>query len=400
MGSLANFSRMPRASALPKGHAAPYDKRYYDQTPALSNVIAPRGFGYYDAFANDPKSSGTAFSVGPATAIVASSRLTAQASISEPCVAVIYPGIQTVTAMTMQWDAANVLLERTPTTSPQLMADPPQDAIATRCSVRLRNVAPVISQGGTVRTLRMTSGFRAGVLNTEALWIAFLDEIRNHARTRSVSGASLVDDHQINCTVVDSMRAAAFKNFESYPGIPDQQARFDEETHHPAFTPIIILFEKIGGNAYAANPYELTMRTQYLCHYETGTMLANMATQPKAMGDNINKHRDKEEGHGSSLLKTTGNVVQAIGDHVSKHITKEHIAAAARHMVPLLAKHALGNVLPGFMNASAGMPLTVYTRNVQEGRRLAARGRGARNNNGNNKGNQGRGRKGGGRARR
>ena len=36
-------------------------------TPASPNVMAPRGFGYYDAFHNLPDSAMTHMSIGPAT---------------------------------------------------------------------------------------------------------------------------------------------------------------------------------------------------------------------------------------------------------------------------------------------------------------------------------------------
>lgn len=397
MGSIGkNWGRMPRASALPKGTAAAMDKRHYDQTPALSNVIAPRGFGYYDAFANDPKSAGTAFSVGPATAIVASSRVTAQAGVTTAWVTVVYPDRQTMTALSMEWDSQSGTLHAAPTTSPQLVSDPPHDAIATRCSVRMRNVAPVISQGGTVRTLRMTSGFDPGSYTTEADWEDFLNEIRNHARTRSISGANLVEDHQINCTVVDSMKAATFEGFSSLANNIDQVEHFKESLKHPTFTPIVILFEPIGGSAYAGNPYELTIRTQFLCHYTAGTMLANLAIQPKAIGDAINKHRDKEEGYGSQLLKAGHAVVQYAKDNISK----EHLATAAAVGASMATK-AIANkigVPPGYLGPATfgSKPISIWLNSSAQdrpGRRLTAGAR--RNGNGNraaqNRGNGGRG---------
>lgn len=48
-------------------------KFHWNQTPASNNVIAPRGFGYYDAFQNSPGSIMTSMSIGPATPITSTS---------------------------------------------------------------------------------------------------------------------------------------------------------------------------------------------------------------------------------------------------------------------------------------------------------------------------------------
>jgi len=322
-------------------------KGNWAQSPATSNVIAPRGFGYYDAFAHDPFSVSTHMSIGPATPIVGTtvvnSILTQKPGNLE--ITAGYPrGLQNgavllvVMPSTSKVQAATYSCSTTVPTdvcdwrmyaSDQLSADPPDNCIPTRCSMRIRNWTQQVGVGGIVRVLRMTTGVAlstnglGGVTNNAEL-ADFMESIRVHARTRTYGGEELVDSHQKNCTIVDQSKSTWFTDFgveynnSNLPwaralGWPDDIASNDSNTntwtaqlHDPSYTPIAILFEPFvaavsGGSV--GNTYEVNVRSQFLGHYSAGTMLANMAIDPPTDPGTLVKHRDKEEAKGSLLDK-------------------------------------------------------------------------------------------------
>jgi hypothetical protein len=59
------------------------------------------------------------------------------------------------------------------------------------------------------------------------------------------------------------------------------------------------------------NTYGITVQSQFLAHYKQGTMLANMAFNPghDKDGKSLNRHREKEESHGSSFHKILEHVM-------------------------------------------------------------------------------------------
>lgn len=314
--------RMPRASAGKRGVMPDVTKYHFGQTPASSNVIAPRGFGYYDAFAHDPMSACTAFSVGPATGITGTARHSVNTQLpttnhSGAVLTVIAPSLSAVQGISYMSDA-NGAFTYSEATSPQLTSDPPGSAIPTRCSLRIRNVSPTFTKGGIVRTLRVTTGF--AIPTSFAELDAFCELVRNHDRTRTYSGAALSEDFQINCTVVDQARATSFQNWGSNIGVAMTT---------PTYTPIVILFEPFSGIAGSTaltttpNTYEITIRSQFLGRYPQGTMLANLAIPPRSIGDGVNPVRDREEAKGSALhpvseatLAAGQNFLQTLSEQV------------------------------------------------------------------------------------
>lgn len=312
--------RMPRASAGKRGVMPDVTKYHFGQTPASSNVIAPRGFGYYDAFAHDPASACTAFSVGPATGVTGTSRHTVttkhpSATSGGVVLTLIAPALSNIQGMTYFADAAGALTA-TEVSSPQLVADPPSTAIPTRCSLRLRNVSPQFTKGGIVRTLRITTGF-TWPYNTAEL-NAFCELIRNHDRTRTYSGSALSEDFQINCTVADQTRATSFLDWGNHAEM------FGTALSTPTYTPIALLFEPFSGFVDSStltntpNTYELTVRSQFLGRYPQGTMLANLAAPPRAIGDQTNIIRNREEAKGSALHPVTAEGLEAGENFLTK----------------------------------------------------------------------------------
>jgi len=308
------LQRMPRASAGKRGVMPDVTKYHFGQTPASSNVIAPRGFGYYDAFAHNPQAACTAYSVGPATGIVGAARTTV-ATHNQPSTPGAYSGaVLMVVCPTLSSNQAVIFSDNAGVmdlhfvTSPQLVADPPLTAIPARCSLRLRNITAQIAKGGVIRTLRLTAGFQIPA-NLTAL-DALCETIRNHDRTRTYAGSSLAEDFQINCTVVDQARATSFDTWGSQG--------FQSFLLNPSYSPIAILFEPFAVSSGTSltlgsvNNYEVTIRSQFLARYAQGTMLANLAAPPPAVGDIVNKLRDHEEAKGSALQKVADAALSRI----------------------------------------------------------------------------------------
>lgn len=301
----SNIFRMPRASAGKRGEMPDVTRYHFGQTPASSNVIAPRGFGYYDAFAHDPATACTAYSVGPATPITGTTRHSintryASGSYDGVSLMIVAPALSSYQAVSFAADAAGALTVSY-ANSPQLAADPPTTAIPTRCSLRLRNVSPMVTKGGIVRTLRLTTGVQ--LPSTTAELMSLCELIRSHDRSRTYSGAALADDFQINCTVVDQSKATSFSPFGAVPYSGDMANAIAS----PTYTPIAIVFEAFTGNPGSilpesgTNTYEFTIRSQFLAHYPQGTMLGNLAKPPPAVGDGMNNLRNNEEKKGSAL---------------------------------------------------------------------------------------------------
>ena len=341
--NVANLNRMPRSYNHPKGQMPDMSRGNWGQTPASSNVLAPRGFGYYDAFQHDPFSVATHMSIGPATPVVGTT-VASESLVTKPPVPligtgpgvglesgaillIIMPSTSAAQAITFECSSefATDFITTKPYKSPQLEADPPSNAIATRCSMRMRNWTQQVGVGGIVRVLRMTTGIGLhGNYTTNGELAQIVEGIRTHARTRTYSGDELLDTHQKNCTVVDQSKATWFTGWgEGTPNsqLPwtnalgwDQDATsgpFTVQLHDPAYTPIAVLFEPFvaavsGGTV--GNKYEVSIRSQFLAHYTQGSMLANMAISAPTAPDALTKHRDQEENKGS-VMEKIGNAI-------------------------------------------------------------------------------------------
>ncbi len=357
-GNPMAIQNMPRGAAGPRGVMPDATRFHWDQTPASSNVVAPRGFGYYDAFTHSPSDAVTAFSVGPATPIQANTR--ANVTTSAPngvgaadlglSMIIVYPAATSAQAALFKSGAtAADPVTTTYFTSPQLaLSSGPESVMATRCSLQIRNITQVLNQGGVVRSLRVTTGIiNPGIVNgTTQDLLDLAEHVRNHARTRTYAGADLVENKQINCTVVDQSRATTFLDFglqvpvEDLPWYPPGGVSVGPYTlglHNPTYTPIILLFESFS----TTNEYEISIRSQFLAHYVQGSMLANLAITPPSVGDKLNVHRDSEERKGSVLhdvsvaLKHAGNWAMEHGGEIMGGI------GAAKWAVPRVGQ-ALG----------------------------------------------------------
>lgn len=340
--NVANLNRMPRAYNHPKGQMPDMSRGNWGQTPASSNVIAPRGFGYYDAFQHDPFSVATHMSIGPATPIVGTTVVSENLITKSPgaltgtgpgvgleggaILLIVMPATGATQAIAYESSSlvATDIVTMTAYKSPQLLADQPDNAIPTRCSLRMRNWTQHVGVGGIVRLLRLTTGVGLSYYTTNGELAEIVEGIRTHTRTRTYGGDELLDTHQKNCTVVDQSKATWFIDWEESTinsqlpwtnqlGWPQGGAigPFIRQLHDPAYTPIAILFEPFvaavsGGSV--GNKYEVSVRSQFLAHYSQGTMLANMAISAPTAPDALTKYRDHEEGKGS-IMEKIGNAI-------------------------------------------------------------------------------------------
>jgi len=342
----------------------------WGQTPASNNNIAPRGFGYYDAFEHDPYSVATHMSIGPATPVVGTTIVSADlitippANIDNPHdpgdqpeagakLLIVFPALGNTQAVLYWCDgtSAGGAIKTHSFISPQLKEDQPDNAIATRCSLRIRNWSQQVAVGGIVRILRMTtgvalagpSGGAGGPAVTTNLQLCHLqDAIRVHKRTRTYGGEELLQTCQKNCTVVDQSKACWFATWEQ--SVPASQlpwtahAHWDQDLmiepftaglHDPAYTPIAVLFEPFQASlAGVGNVYECSVRSQFLAHYAQGTMLANMAISSPTAPEALTKARDHEESKGS-VLETQPSKISQAGNWAWNH--KADIGNAAQY---------------------------------------------------------------------
>lgn len=337
-------------------------KKAWGTNPATSNLMAPRGHGYYDAFANHPAAAMTNMSIGPATPIVAKTRIPQQGADKGidtgadptnnkpvPQLLIIGPAPSSTQAQlyfkssalatdlidSLPFQASALPHQHYPSgPTDYLVEGDLREVIPTRCSVRIRNYTAEINRGGIVHVLRMTTGIALGAqtFTTNAELDDFCDAIRDHARTRTYDGSDFGGSGlQKNCVVADQSRSLMFQNFNQCvisgdvawvpnetlpPTTPAQYPVFPIDFYHydPTYTPIAILFEPFinvqpGSGGPVGNTYGITVQSQFLAHYKQGTMLANMTYTPKSDSNWLNAHRDKEEATGSTMQKVMDWVV-------------------------------------------------------------------------------------------
>lgn len=346
----ANLGRMPRAQAGAHG-IMPESKLSWAQTPATSNVVAPRGFGYYDAFAMDAVSAATHMSIGPATPITGTTittgiisgktgKLTTSALEAGSQLLIVMPGTGPTQARLYQCSSLidNDTCFSSGFESPQLIADAPDNAIPIRCSIRARNWTQGVGVGGIIRCLRMTTGVGLNGNYTSNVGLAdLMESIRTHARTRTYSGEEFTEGMQKNCSVVDQSKATWFTDWgQSYTNelLPwavalgwdptGASSTFTKQLHDPAYTPIAFLIEPFVAAVNSekiGNSYEFVIRSQFLAHYAQGTMLANLAIDPANAPGMLNKHRDLEERKGSAVDRVItwgGPILDGINRHQDK----------------------------------------------------------------------------------
>lgn len=328
-------------------------KQAWTVDPASSNMMAPRGLGYYDAFVTDSASAMTHMSIGPATPITA--KTTCLTSTGDPIstdwkysaqMLVIGPSTGQTQAVLYRESTATGTdrIDNIAFDSTQLITDAPSEAIPTRCSSRVRNFTNQYNMGGLVRVLRATTGMYLDpdYTSNDAL-ASLMQGIRDHRRTVTYTGPEFVQAMQKNAIVSDQSRSLTFTDFNAeatagqlpwfenhygppfvlptipggppgpQPWDPDKKVpQFVQYAGNPTFSPIIILFEPYGSPTAPAtagpNTYEVILQSQFLAHYRQGSMLANMAIEPASNHAALDKHRNTEERKGSFFEKVAQGV--------------------------------------------------------------------------------------------
>jgi len=331
--------------------------------PASSNMMAPRGLGYYDAFSTFAASAMTHLSIGPATPIVAKTtcltptgdpistdwKYSAQMLVVGPA-----PGVTQAVLYRESSGVANDPVDIVSYDSTQLVSDTPTETIPTRCSLRVRNFTNQYNVGGLVRVLRATTGMYLDpdYTSNEALG-SLMQGVRDHRRTVTYTGPEFLKAMQKNAIVADQSRSLWFQDndviaksgqlpwFQSHydlpyvlpdspPGSGTPQTYsgtkdvydFTGYIANPTFTPLIVIFEPYGSAtapaAGGANTYEVIVQSQFLAHYRQGSMLANMAIEPKSDHAALEKHRNHEEARGS-VMQAIGSGLQAGGKWAWDH---------------------------------------------------------------------------------
>jgi len=335
MPSRISHSQVPRGGAPTRSQ-----RQAWAINPATSDMMAPQGHGYYDAFTTFAGSAMTHLSIGPATPIV--SKTTCLMSNGESIktdyqfgaqMLVIGPSSSKTQAMLYRCSSGrdDDAVDSVAFDSSQLQSDSPSESIPTRCSVRIRNYTNAYSLGGVVRVLRATTGmFLDRDYTSNADFMNLLEGVRDHRRTCSYTGKEFVSALQTNCIVADQSRSLLFADNGVSPSaavlpwfvneyankaLPyadhnsNTRLTFDIEkpvdsftcfVANPTFSPIVIIFEPFGAGA-TANTYECIVQSQFLAHYRQGTMLANLAITPSSNHAALEKHRNKEEAKGSML---------------------------------------------------------------------------------------------------
>ena len=303
---------------------------------ALSNLaFAPRGHGYYDAFAMQPEATIIASAVGPVTPVQGIGRkgIPGLAVVTQPSgdgdvttnsrLIIFNPGSSTgvvgriYTPLATAIDVAEISCPQfsdaygfgPARTDPERVEDHYDGAewdqqgpagrvesIPLRGSLRIRNVTEALAVGGTVRVLRYNGGLNLAIdvaggehdPNSYVPISAYrdvCDMIRNAARTRHYSGEELRTSHQVNTHPADFVRSHTFHEDDS----------FAECLARPKYSSVLILIDDFAASTTQANnSYELNWVVQRAARFAPGTLLHSKAVTLPANANHVNREVPKE----------------------------------------------------------------------------------------------------------
>lgn len=253
-------------------------KKAWEYHPATSNLMAPRGLGYYDAFRMNCSSAVTSMTIGPTTPITgitvipriatdytATSSSSSVTDLTDKDAQLLIIGPSRGRTQARLWKAGvndhdpgapygtNYALSED-FDCPQLTLDQPIDGIPARCSVQMKNFSNAFARGGRIRVLRATTGrtMIPDLLTNADLW-ELMDGIRSHWRSVTYDGEDFVgkgaSSMQKNSIVLDQSRTLRFGPFDIHKPFDKSDLwwelhRYRGETahgnfpaaHDPAFT--------------------------------------------------------------------------------------------------------------------------------------------------------------------
>ena len=224
--------------------------------PATSNLMAPRGLGYYDAFCMSCSSAVTSMTIGPTTPITGitivpriatdynamafaghSPPLSTALGEEDAQLLVIGPARGKVQARI--WKARghnkNSAAAYTDHICPQLDNDQPVDGLPARCSVQIKNFTNGFARGGRVRVLRATTGrtMIPELTTNEDLW-ELMSGIRSHWRCATYDGEDFAGKGtavmQKNAIVLDQTRTLTFSPFDYEKPLADSDLWWEKNS--------------------------------------------------------------------------------------------------------------------------------------------------------------------------
>lgn len=298
---------------------------------SLTNLyIAPRGHGYYDAFATSPDAATLSATVGPVTPVQGTGRQLVAGQDpsvfnghqSNSRVILFNPGssdsivgwvmsasASSPTGVTTQEIFSTHFLDMGPTKTDAYtdanFVDGDDNATGTvsmrvesiplRGSLRLRNITEALSVGGVVRVLRYNGGLNfgedphgptwtPGQYPTRANYDTIVEMVRNSARTRHFSGRELQEGHQVNCYPADLMRAHTFR----------QDTSFAECLAYPKYSTTIVLIDDFVASSGHNNSYEINYCVHRAARFAPGSLLHSKAITLRSDPNALNRHTHKE----------------------------------------------------------------------------------------------------------
>lgn len=338
----AEMLQVAALRSIPKG--APRKKTEMFTRGALrTNQFAPRGHGYYDAFAQSPDSAVVSATTGPATVITGYSSdtiaggpvvtgnyplgdtgITAPYSGNAVLIAfnpgssdnrvaeayrVVADAVTGALSVAVQAIHASQFSELGPTITSTYhdVADLDGDhgvqdhrptrrveSIPLRGSLRIRNMTEALSVGGAVRALRYNGGVQLnddGSGNHEPAdqtsvrgFVDLCALIRDAPRTRVFNGQELREAHQSNTYPADFVRSMKFETDRS----------FREELRTPSYCTLFVLIDDFAAsNNLTNNTYEVTVKVHRAARFSMGSLLGGMARSLAVRP--LHDHSTKEE---------------------------------------------------------------------------------------------------------
>lgn len=318
----ANLRSIPKGPPQKKG-------AQFTRGALKTPQFAPRGHGYYDAFAQTPDSAVVSATTGPATVISGYSsdtvpggpNVTGTYTLGTGLTSPPYTGNATLimfnpgssddvigkihrlgvnAAGTLNVATTNIVASQFGELGPargndRLMmnvhvdGDPNTtdvrptrrvESIPLRGSLRIRNVTEALSVGGAVRALRYNGGIQMnadtpssgqdniGAPADPGMFLTVCSMVRDSPRTKIFDGHELRHSHQSNTYPADFVRSMAF----------ECDTTFDEAVARPGYCNLIILIDDFtASNTLTNNSYEVTMMVQRAARFGMGTILGGMA---------------------------------------------------------------------------------------------------------------------------
>lgn len=320
----AEIRSIPRGPPQKKG-------AQFTQGALRTPQFAPRGHGYYDAFAQTPDSAVVSATTGPATVIcgfssdtiVGETTSTGDVTVASllggtmvtphtgnATLIVFNPGscdqvvghiyklvpnssgafnVSTQDIRVSQFEDLGPTRTNATHDAQHHDGDPNTqnfdptrriESIPLRGSLRIRNVTEALSVGGTVRALRYNGGVNMNADSASnnvddpsgapspAMFMRLAAMVRDSPRTKVYNGEELRHGHQANTYPADFVRSMSF---EVDRGFQDAVAR-------PAYCNLIILIDDFAASTNQKNnTYEVNVMVQRAARFGMGTLLGGMA---------------------------------------------------------------------------------------------------------------------------